>query len=84
MASNPYHLPYWLEPPPSLDYLSHTLTYNESIMEVMCLDDIPSKYHQHRSYFLTPCHVVEEQFGSTVSSDIVTDPQSPILTHDVE
>ena len=31
-----YHMPYWLEhPSPSLDYLSHTLPTDESIMEVM-------------------------------------------------
>ena len=84
VASDPYHLSYWLETSPSsLDYLSHTLPSDESIMEVMSLDEIPWKYHHHRSYFLPPCQMVEEHFASNVSYDIVTDPQSPILTRGV-
>ena len=48
VESNPYHLPYWLDSlPPSLTYLFHTLPFDESIMEVMYLDEIPWKYHHH-------------------------------------
>ena len=50
----------------------------------MSLDDIPWKDHHHRSSFLPPCHMVEDQFTSVVSSEIVTDPKSPILTRNVE
>ena len=33
VASDPYHLPYWLEPSlPVLDYLSETFPFDESIM----------------------------------------------------
>ena len=33
VASDPYHLPYWLEPSlPTLDYLSQTFPYDGSIM----------------------------------------------------
>ena len=36
VASDPYHLPYWLEPSlPVLDYLSKTFPSDESIMEIM-------------------------------------------------
>ena len=48
MASDHYHIPYWLEnPSPSLDYLSHTLPTDESIMEVMSLEEMPWKYYHH-------------------------------------
>ena len=57
---------------------------DESIMEVMSLEEMPWKHNHHRYSFLTPCHVVEEHFALVVYSDVVTDPQSPILTHDVE
>ena len=41
VASYRYHIPYWLDnPSPSLDYLSHTLPTNKSIMEVMPLDEM--------------------------------------------
>ena len=53
-------------------------------MEVMSLDEIPWKYHHHRSSFLPHFHWVEEKFASVVSSDIVTHIQSSILTRDVE
>ena len=36
VASDPYHLPYWLEPSlPVLDYLSDTFPSDESIMEII-------------------------------------------------
>ena len=39
LSSDPYHLPYWLEPSlPILDYLSYTFPSNESIMEIMSMD----------------------------------------------
>ena len=40
VASDPYHLPYWLEPSlPVLDYLSDTFPSDESIMEIMSIDE---------------------------------------------
>ena len=72
------------QPPPSLDYLSHTLPTYESIMEVMSLDEMLWKDHHHWYSFLPPCHMVEEHFYLAVSSDITMDPQSPILTRVVE
>ena len=36
VASDPYHLPYWLKPSlPILDYLSDTFPSDESIMEIL-------------------------------------------------
>ena len=67
------HLQYWLEnPSSSLDYLSHGLPMDESIIQVISLNKMPLKDHHHWSSFLPPFHVVEEHFTSTVSSDIFT------------
>ena len=85
VASDCYHMPYWLEnPSPYLDYLSHTFPMDESIMEVMSLDEMPWEDYHHRSSFLSPCHMVEDHFTSMVSSDIVLNPQSLILTRSVD
>ena len=75
VASDHYHMPYWLKhPSPYLDYLSHTLPTDESIMEVMLLEEIPWEHYHHQSSFLPPCHMVENHFASMVSSDIVLNP----------
>ena len=38
--SDPLHLPYWLEPSfPTLDYLSQTFPSDESIMEIMSMNE---------------------------------------------
>ena len=59
VALDTYHLPYWLRTsPPSLDYLLRTLPSDESIMEVISLDEMPWKYHHHRSSFLPNFHMV--------------------------
>ena len=40
VALDPYHLPYWLEPSlPILDYLSENFPSDESIMEIMNMDE---------------------------------------------
>ena len=53
VASDPYHLPYWLEPSlPILDYLSDTFPSNESIMEIMNTNESIWEDHHHRSMFL--------------------------------
>ena len=85
VALDHYYMPYWLEhPSPSLDYLSHTLPTDESIMEVMSLDEMPWEYYHHRYSFLPPYHMVENHFASTVSSNIVLNSQSLILTRSVD
>ena len=75
VASDHYHMPYWLEHPSlSLDYLSHTLPIDESIMEVISLEEMPWEDYHHRSSFLPPFHMVENHFTSMVSYDIVLNP----------
>ena len=46
----------------------------------MSLEEMPWEDYHHRSSFLPPFHMVEDHFTSTISSDIVLNPQSPILT----
>ena len=53
-------------------------------MEVMSLDKMAWKYYHHRYSFLPPFHMVEDHFTSTVSFDIVPNPQSLILTCSVD
>ena len=53
-------------------------------MEFMSIDEMPWKDHHHRYSFLPPYHMVEEHFSLAASSDIIMDPQSPILTQAVE
>ena len=50
----------------------------------MSLEEMPWKNHHHRSSFLPPFHMVEDQVTSMVSSDIVLNPQSLILTRSVD
>ena len=50
VASDPYHLPYWLEPSlPTLDYLSDTFPSDDSIIEIMNTDEPIWEDHHHRS-----------------------------------
>ena len=50
----------------------------------MSLEEMPWEDHHHRSSLLPLFHMVEDHFASNVSSDIVMDPQSLILTRSVE
>ena len=53
-------------------------------MEVVYLNEMPWKDHHQRYSFLPQYHMVEDQFSAMVSFDIVTNPQPPVLTHDIE
>ena len=53
-------------------------------MEVMSLEEMPWEDHHHRSSFLPPFHMIEDHFTSRVSFDIITNPQSLILTRSIE
>ena len=73
VASDPYHLPYWLEPSLLiLDYLFETFPSNESIWEDQ----------HHRSSFLPNTSSIDHDFASLFSTDIVNTPQTPILSQD--
>ena len=80
VASDPYHLPYWLEPSlPVLDYLSETFPSDESIMEIMNMDESIWEDHHHRSMFLPNTSLVNHDYTSLFPTDIVNEPESPIL-----
>ena len=83
VASDPYHLPYWLEPSlPTLDYLSQNFPSNESIMEIMSTNASIWKDHHHRSAFLPNTSSVDHDFASLLTTDIFKTPQNPILLQD--
>ena len=75
VASNPYHLPYWLEPSLSiLDYLSETFPSNETIIEIMNTDEPIWEDHHHRSMFLPNTSSIRHEFASLFPTDIVNVP----------
>ena len=83
VASDPYHLPYWLDPYlPVLDYLSETFPSDESVMEIMNTNESIWEDHHHRYVFLPNTILVNQEFASLFSTDIVKAPQSPILLQD--
>ena len=85
VASSPYHLPYWLEPSlPILDYLSKTFPFDKSIMEIMSRNEPIWEDHHHRSSFFPNTSLVDHDFASLFSTDIVNAPQSPILLQDID
>ena len=85
VASDPYHLLYWLEPSlPVLDYLSETFPSDESIMEIMNTDESIWEDHDHRSMFLPNTSLISHDFASLFPTDIVNVPQSPILLQDID
>ena len=53
VASDPYHFSYWLEPSlPTIDYLTENFPSDESIIEIMSMDESIWEDHHHRSMFL--------------------------------
>ena len=85
VAFDPYNLPYWLEHSlPVLDYLSETFPFDESIMEIINMNESIWEDHHHRSLFLPNTNSVNHDFASLFSTDIVNAPQSPILLQDTD
>ena len=85
MASDPYHLPYWLEPSlPTLDYLSHTFPSDESITEIMNTSTSIWEDNHHKSSFLPNTSLVDNDFVSLLGTDIVNDPETLVLLQDSE
>ena len=83
VASDPYHLPYWLEPSlPILDDLSQTFPSDESIIEIMSTNEPVWEDHHHRSLFLPNTSSIDNDFVSLFGTDIVDIPQTPVLLQD--
>ena len=67
VPSDPYQLPYWLDlSSPYLDDILQPIPSDESIMELMSLDEIPWKDHHHWSSFLLSYQMVEDHFETLV------------------
>ena len=85
VASNPYHLPYWLEPSLFIiDYLLHTFPSNKCIIEIMSTNELVWEDHHHRSSFLPNTSSVDHDFASPFTTDIVKTPQTPILLQNID
>ena len=83
MDSDPYHLPYSLEPSlTTLDYLTQNFRSDESIMDIMSVNEPVWEDHHHRSSFLPNVSSVGFDLVSLISIDIVTHPQTPVLLQD--
>ena len=85
VASDPYHLLYWLTPSFSvLDHLSVTFPSDESIIEIMNTGEPIWEDHHHRSMFLPNTSSGSYDFASLFPTDIVNVSQSPILLQDTD
>ena len=85
VASDPYHLPYWLEPSlPTLDYLSQNFPLDESIIEIMNTSTSVWEDHHHRSSFLPNTSLADNDFVSLLGTDIVKISQTPVFLQDYE
>jgi hypothetical protein len=51
-------------------------------MEMISIEDLPWSDHHHRSYFLPCFYLIEDEIKSIFRFDIVSKPQSTILTRD--
>jgi hypothetical protein len=83
LAPDTYSMPSWLNSLSSkIDYISQIFPSNESIMEMLSLDDVPWNDSHHRSSFLPPLEDIQEEIRYVFPSHVVDFPQSPILTQD--
>jgi hypothetical protein len=83
LASNSYSLPSWLDSLSStFDYIPQIFPSNESIMEMLNIEETPWDDNHHRSSFLPSLDEIEKDISSIFPTYIVDAPQSPILTQD--
>jgi len=64
----------WLEIVSLLDPFDYMFPTNESIMEVMNLDEVPWNDYHHRSSFLPNPIKIENDFSTMISPEIVDSP----------
>jgi hypothetical protein len=80
LAPDTYSVPSWLDSLSSVvDYISHIFPSDESIMEMLSIDDLPWDDNHHRSSFLPPLEEIQD-IRSVFPPDVTKAPQSPILT----
>jgi hypothetical protein len=82
-APDTYLMSSWLNSLTSaFDYISQIFPSDESIMEIISIDDVPWDDNHHLSSFLPPLEEIQEDIYSIFPPDVVNFPQSPILTQD--
>jgi hypothetical protein len=82
LALDTYSLPSWLNSLSSaVDYISHIFPSDESIMEMLSIDDLPWDDNHHRSSFLPILEDVRD-IQSVFPPDVTNASQLPILTQD--
>jgi hypothetical protein len=83
LAPYAYSMPSWLDSLSSvIDYISHIFPSDESIMEILSIDNVPWDDNHHRSSFLPPLEEIHNDIHSVFTPDVTHSPQSPILTQD--
>jgi hypothetical protein len=83
LDSTSYSLPSWLYSLSStFDYILHIFPSDESIMEMISIEEAPWDDNHHRSSFLTSLDEIEKCISSIFPIDIIDSPQSLILTQD--
>jgi hypothetical protein len=83
LAPDAYSMPSWLDLLSSfVDYVSQIFPSDESIMEILSIDDLPWDDNHHRSSFLPPLEGIHQDIHSVFPPDVTDAPQSPILTQD--
>jgi hypothetical protein len=61
LAPDTYSVPSWLDSLSSaVDYISHIFPSDESIMEMLSIDDLPWDDNHHRSSFLPPLEEIQD------------------------
>lgn len=69
----------WLEPISFPDHFDNMFRTDESIMEIITIDEIPWDDYHHSSSFLPNFTKIENEFSTMFSLDIVDNPESAIL-----
>jgi hypothetical protein len=83
LVSTSYSLPSQLDSLSStFDYILQMFPLDESIMEMVSIEEAPWDDHHHHSSFLPSLDEIEKDISSIFPTDIVDSPQSPILTQD--
>jgi hypothetical protein len=74
LAPDTYSVPSWLDSLSSVvDYISHIFPSDESIMEMLSIDDLPWDDNHHRSSFLPPLEEITKTY------DLSSPPMLPML-----
>jgi hypothetical protein len=83
LAPDAYSVPSWLDSlSSSINYISQIFPSDESIMEILSIDDLPWDDNHHRSSFLPPLEEIHQDIHSVFPPYVIDAPQSPILTQD--